>query len=205
MPSPGTSPNFARADHYHGPLPTPEPHIGKIHRALPFNFSSSVALATEDALPAAGGSVAVAIAVIAPMSLQDVVVRNTNAASARTWGWDLYKDIGTDTLTRVAASSANETFTPGAASNRIITASGAPVSLEPGLYWVVIQNRHATNTFGLAFTAAASGFGPNANQTKTTTNPNGAGLDFVAATWTKNGNVYGVVLRGRVFGQATAF
>lgn len=179
--------------------------IGKLNRALPLNYSATAAIGTAEAVPAAGGSVAIPIFLPAPMDLEDVAARNTDTATARTWGWDLYKDTGANSLDRVAACTANDTFTPSAASTRTLAAGSAPVALSPGLYWLVVQNRHATSTFGLGHTAAGGLFGPNANQTKTTTNPNGATLDFVAATWTKNSNIYGVALRGRVFGQTTPF
>jgi hypothetical protein len=43
-------------------------------------------------------------------------------------------------------------------------------------------------------------------QTKTTTNPNGAILDFVAASWTKiTAYIPAARLNGRVFGQAVSF
>jgi hypothetical protein len=144
------------------------------------------------------------------MLLQDASARNTDTSGARTWGWDLYVqrlndgNSGENTLDRVAASSADESYTASAASNRIIAAASAPVYLAPGLYWLVIQNRHATQTWGIA-TTAAGGFGLTISQTKTTTNPNGATLDFVAATWTKNTTLYAVVLRGRVFGGTASF
>ncbi len=185
--------------------------VGWLPRALPMNYSSSAAYATASAVPANGGSVAVPIWLPAHMLLQDASVRNTDTSGARTWGWDLYVqrlnngNSGENTLDRVAASSADESFTAAAASNRVITAGSAPVYLAPGMYWFVFQNRHATQTFGLATTAVGSGFGPNLIQTKTTTNPNGATLDFVAATWSKGSTLYAVVLRGRVFGETASF
>lgn len=177
-----------------------------------WNYSSTAALTTAQNLAANGGSAAIAIPLSGHMLLDSVSVRNSDTATARTWGWDLYVqrlnngNAGENTLDRVAASSADDSFTPGgAASTRTVTAASGPIYLPAGLYWLVIQNRHATNTFGLACTLTSNNFGPNHNQTKTTTNPNGATLDFVAATWTKDRNIYAVWLRGRVFGETAIF
>ena len=161
------------------------------------------------ALTANGGSIAIPIRLIAPMSLKSVSVWNTDSDTARTWGWDIYRDNVNDelsasnSLTRYAASDSDETFTPTVASTRTIAVATA-VRLSPGLYWLVIQNTHATSTFGLG-NVATNGFSTNTAQTKTTTNPNGATLDFVAATWTKKNDVYCVRLNGEVFGQTTIF
>lgn len=179
--------------------------------AYPVLFAAASAFTTALALAANGGSIAIPILVPAHMLLESVSVRNTDAATARTWGWDLYRQRlnngngGENTLDRVAACSANETFTPGAASTRTLTAGSAPVYLAPGLYWLVIQSRHATSTFGLGSTASSAAFALNSGQTKTTTNPNGATVDFVAAAWTKVTAHYAVRLNGRVFGQTAAF
>lgn len=161
-------------------------------------------------LQADGGTVVAPIYLPGPMLLESVSVWNTNTATARTWGWDLYRqrlntgNSSENTLQRVAACSANQTFTPTVASLRTITAGSAPVFLEPGIYWIAIQCRHATNVFGL-LRSNVNIFGLNTSQQKNTTNPNGATLDFVAATWTKRQEVPMCVLNGRVFGETTAF
>jgi len=177
---------------------------------LPFAYaeglSSTMTVNTAENLAADGGSLAIPVNLRAWMNLDSVTVRNGNTATERKWGWDLYQqDVASATLNRVAASSSDETFTPSGASNRTITASGAPVVLPPGGYWIVIQNRHASNTFDLRY-ATAGTLALNTMQRKTTTNPNGATLDFTAATWVKfTGGVAGVVLNGRVFGESVAF
>lgn len=178
--------------------------------AYPLNFSSSAALTTATFLAANGGSIALPIVVPAYMALRSVTLRNTDTSLARTWGWDLYQEINNSDatndkiLTRVANSNADESYTAGAASNRTLAAASAPVILEPGLYWIVIQNRHATNNYGVGTTAVGLAFG-DTGQTKTTSNPNGATLDFVAATWTISTLIWGVRLDGSVFGQTAIF
>jgi len=178
--------------------------------AFPINFVANAAFTTSLTLAANGGSLAVPIAVNSLMKLTSVSTRNNAATLARLWGWDLYKQelntgvAGENTLTRVVASNGNDSFTATVASTRTLAASANTV-LKPGIYWLVIQNRHVTNTFVMGSTAASAAFAINSAQTKTTTNPNGANLDFVAATWTKVTAMYPVRLNGIVFGQAAAF
>jgi hypothetical protein len=186
--------------------------IGWSPYALPMGIDFLTSFGTLT-LATNGGSVAAVIELASPMLLQSVAIYNTNTTLERTWGWDLYVqntntgDSAENTLTRVAASSADETYTAAAASIRTINASSAPVYLRPGTYWIVIQCRHASNSFGMGAQVTDSAFASGLNyiQTKTTSNPNGATLDFVAATWTKDDARVGVILRGRVFGQTSAF
>jgi hypothetical protein len=186
--------------------------VGWTPTAYPFGFVPTATLGTGVSLAANGGSIAIPVLVPSHMLLSSVTVWNTDTTTARTWGWDLYRqylnngNAAENTLTRVAASNANETFTPAAASARNIVPASAPVYLAPGVYWLVIQNRHATSTFGVgSATIGTIGTTVKTAQTKTTTNPNGATLDFVAATWTKVSNTCGAVLHGRVFGQTSGF
>jgi hypothetical protein len=156
-------------------------------------------------LVANGGSRATQILVPAVMYLDTVSVWCTDTATARTWGWDLYyqNDPASATCTRVANSNADSTFTPSAASIRSIVAASAPVLLQPGVYWLVIQDRHASNTFGLGIVTAGS-LAVNVAQSKTTTNPNGATLDL-STGWARVTSQIGVVLIGRVFNEGAPF
>lgn len=169
------------------------------------NFSADSAV-----LAANGEARAIPITLYTPMLLQSVSVWNNDTATQRTWSWGLYvqktqtANSDENTLTRVATASAAETFTPTVASLRTIAASSAPVFLGPGVYWLVIQNQHASNTFSLGRVSAATNMG-NTLQAKIITNPMGSTLDFVAATWTRGTGVMGVRLNGNVFGQASAF
>lgn len=180
--------------------------------AYPINYNEAAALTTAVNLVANGGSIAIPIFVPSQLLLEAVTLRNTDTTSARTWGWDLYQqvlnsgDSAQNALARVVASNGDESFTAAAASTRGLDVASKPQLLLPGIYWLVVQNTHASNTFGVASTATGHAFGfGGPNQQKTTTNPNGATLDFVAATWTKDRNLYGVWLRGRVFGETTQF
>jgi hypothetical protein len=182
--------------------------VGWTPTAFPFFHDPSAVFTTAITLPANGGSIAIPMIVPAHMLLADVTVRNLDTATARTWGWDLYvnrlnnNNASENTVDRVVACTANETFTPSAASSRFVA---CPITyLAPGVYWLVIQNRHATNTFAFASSAHAAGSvatGIVAGITKTTTNPNGATLDLVAATWAKQATGLSAAMRGRVLGM----
>jgi hypothetical protein len=170
----------------------------------------------SQSLAAQWATMAVPMILNAPMLLESVTVRQQSTSLERTWGWDLYYHRQNDglsamnTLTRIAAGNADETFTPGAAGSRTITAASAPAAgdgpilLSPGVYWSAVQNRHASNPFALGV-VTSSAFAPNTAQSKTTAGSNGSTLDFVAATWTKVTNYFCVRLDGRVFGQTAAF
>lgn len=184
--------------------------IGWMAYAYMMGYVQTTTLGTSLTIAANGGTVLLPVHLPAPMLLQSVSVWNTDTATARTWGWDLYVHYANDglssqnTLTRIANSTADDSFTPSAASLRTVNAATLPTRLPPGLYWLAIQSRHATSSFDLG-AIAPNAFAPNTAQTKTTTNPNGATLDAVAATWTKVTGVYCARLDGRVFGGTAAF
>jgi hypothetical protein len=168
------------------------------------SFASSSNLALN------GGTVAIPMLLTASMLLEQVDVWNNDTSLQRGWNWSLYEQYlnngngGENTLTQVAVGTAAEVFTPGAASLRTIAAASKPVYLPPGLYWLCIQNTNTSRTFALGRVNVGT-MALNAAQSKTLAIPLGGTLDLVAATWTKNGNVWGARLDGRVFGQTTAF
>ena len=185
--------------------------VGWLPFAYPLFYVADAAYTTLLNM-ASGDSLAIPIILTAPMLLDSVSCGNGNATLDHTWGWDLYEqylnngNAGENTLTRIARSTVDETWTATVLSLRTIVANSAPVFLPPGLYWLVIQNRHATNTFGLCKAAISGVMQVNVLQMKTTSIPNGATLDFVAATWTKYASQLPAVrLNGRVFGQTNAF
>lgn len=220
----GVSADFSSSDSYvawdstmhsiyigDGSQARPVTPVGWMPYAFMLGFSPTATLIAHN-LTANGGTFLIPVVLAAPMKLNSVSVWNTDTATARTWGWDLYADpendatghgAGAGTVDRVAQSSADESFTPGAASLRSITASSSPVLLPPGLYWLAVQNRHATNTFGLGSVATGTMGGTSA-KSKTTTNPNGATLD-ASSGWTTQTNLYGVRLNGRVFDDTTSY
>jgi hypothetical protein len=187
------------------------------HGWLPYAYGLNVNPAgsyiTAANVVANGGSVAVPVVLGANLLLEDVGVISLTASTAFEYGWDLYFEDTNDgltaenTLRRVAQSNGNATGTfPGSSAWTNLAVLGGAVPLAPGLYWLVWQNRHATNAVDLGAQLIGGPFSVGSNQfkRKTTTNPNGATLDFVTS-WNNLTNVIALRLRGRVFGQATAF
>ena len=178
--------------------------------AYMIGFPQTTAIGTSLAIAANGGTLAVPVQLVAPMALESVSIWQTNTATAREWRWDLYLDAVNDalsssnTLTRKAAATAVQSFTPSAASKQTIAAATDPTKLSPGLYWLAIQCTHASNALTIG-AIADNDFACNTGQTKTTVNPNGATLDMVAVTWTKVTDLYCVRLNGQVFGSASLF
>lgn len=168
-------------------------------------WSSTFAFATSTTLAANGGTALIPIVLSGHMLLQNMAVLNNDVATQRSWHADLYRDNydNANAIPRVATCN-GEVFTPGAASVRNQPFVGAPVYLAPGAYWLAIQNDHATNTFALGI--QASGIFANINhKTKTTTNPNGATLDIVTATWTALSGTPAAIIRGRVAGDTVSW
>jgi len=168
--------------------------------ALPNGHLITSAYSAVISLAAAGGTIVIPIFLHASMLLQSVSAVNTDVSAVKTWGWDLYVDRnnGSNSVNRVAQSTADETFTAAAASLRTINASTAGIYLAPGCYYLAVQNRHASNAFGLGSQSNSSSI-LNSTQakTKTTSTPNGSTLDIIAATWTASKNSPGVRLNGR--------
>lgn len=186
--------------------------IGWCPYALGIGINAAQAFTTTGyTLPANGGTGIVPIFVPGYMMLTSVSWMNVDATLARAARWDLYVQdqqtpvSGENTLRRVASSNGSDSFTATVASFRTLAAS-ADVVLSPGLYWLALQNTQASNVYSVGFIAAGSLFSGTAafNKFKTTSNPNGATLDF-ATGWTSNGSIIGVRLNGKVFGQSAVF
>ena len=181
--------------------------IGYQPFAHPMNYVYNSTYTTALALVANGGSVIMPVLLHASMLLESVSVVNTDTTLARAWGWDLYIDRsnGSNSVNRITNSSADDSFTSGGQSVRTITAASAPVYLAPGVYWLVIQCRHATNTFGVGTQAGSGTTNFTSIKTKTTTNPNGSTLDIIAATWATSTATAAVKLNGRVAANTVAW
>lgn len=176
--------------------------------AFPISFVPTAAFTTALSLPADGGSIAIPMWVPGHMLLEGAEWRNTDTSGARTVDWTLYVQHlnngngAENTLDRVATTAGQLSYTASAASIKGIDAD--PITyLAPGIYWLVIQNQHATQTYGLGSTASSSAFAVRTAQTVTATNPIGATLDFTG--WSKVTAIYAARLYGRVFGQTTPF
>jgi len=179
---------------------------------FPIGYTQDGVYTTALNLAASHGTLAVPFIVPAPMHLAGVSIWNTDTASARSWEVALWHQPhamnSTDDklLTKILGSQQFDSFTASAASLRTATYS-AGVIVPAGLVWATIKNTHASNTLGIGSAAGSTQMPINTGQTKTLTSTSfdGTTLDFVAATWTKVTGVYAIALRGKVFGQSTAF
>jgi hypothetical protein len=171
--------------------------------ALALGLSNSSDTGNTTTCAANGGSCAVPVLLNAPMLLYSVSVLQASTSGARTWGWDLYEGTTDSSVNgaRIATCSANDSFTASAVSVRTITALNGPIYLAPGLYWVVVQSRHATQTFVLS-SPSTHPMNLTLSRTKTTTNPNGATLDLVTG-WAANQNSAHVRLNGVIPGESS--
>lgn len=181
------------------PAANPAGYEAQVYAGRPYTISDSMTGAGQTV----GQVYIVPVRLVAPMALQSVSVRCTDTASARSWEWALYQDVGSANLTRVAVSNGSDAFTPSAASTRTLAASGAPVQLPAGVYWIAIRNNHGSNNFGLGFVIASSHFsGVTGNRFKTTTLSDPLDL---STGWSTTDNTPVVVLRGRIAGESTAY
>jgi hypothetical protein len=160
-------------------------------------------------LAANGGSVAFPIWIPSKMKADSITVRTLDTTLARSLEVRLYQQVNNvpvtdNTLTAITGSDGSISYTASAAANRTMTFSGSPLTLQPGLYWCVVRNTHATNTLSIGTIAAGTLSGDH-GQTKTLGSALGSTLDFVAATWTRITGLVGARITGIVFGEASAF
>jgi len=175
-----------------------------------FPVGSNPAGAWTSAVTVATGVVlTIPMHVTGQMFLRSVSIRELSTASARSWSWAVYvQDLnngnaGENSLRRVAASNAADTWTASAASTRTSAAASAPVYLSPGIYWLAIRSDQGTQNISVG-TVATNTLALDVAQTKTTTLSDP--LDFVAVTWTKTtAGFFGARFNGDVFGQTAAF
>lgn len=178
--------------------------------AYPIGLSPNDTVTTALTLPAVGGLVMVPLVLSSAMLLQSLTVRNANTSTERTWAWALYVQTpnlgaaGENSLVRVAASNGSETFTPSAASNRVLNAASPPVRLYPGCYWAIVQNLHATSAFDVGCSAAGT-MNNSTGRTETIAGALPDPFDSTTGTWPKIQTIPGIRLNGRVFGQTGAF
>lgn len=153
---------------------------------------------------------AIPFALSANMLLSSVLVRGAGAPYEI--GWDLYTQDVNDgntaenTLRRVAQSDGNTTGSVGVSTNITIPVMGGTIPLEPGLYWLVFQNRHASNSFGLRVRASNSGaLAPTAYKSKALPLAGSGATIDLATGWSVATTMPAIRLQGRVFGQSAVY
>lgn len=180
--------------------------------ALPQDFAIGASYVASTSLPANGGSIAIPFVITGNMLAQTLAAQTKSISTNYAFGFDLYiqdnNDISStpdNTLRRVLATITASGALPGAEST-IQTSADTPVLLTPGVYWGVIQNRHATNALLISSQATGS-FSHGSGRTKTLTNPNGDTIDFSvsAGGWSAFTGSVAAFMRGVVFGETAVY
>lgn len=184
------------------------PAVGWLPYAYPIGITMDQASGSASTLAAVSGgnagAGACAILVSAPMALQSVTIRNGDTASARAAEFRLYRDDGSATLAFITGTDGTLSFTPGAASDRTANVSSPGVLLVPGVYWLVLRNTSASQTFAYRRVASTELAG-NVFAQVTTASVAALGSTIDLTSWTFNAFQFMARLNGRVFGQAAAF
>lgn len=195
---------------YHQGLPS----SGWLPQAFPMGFVQDGVYTTARSLAASHDTLAVPFLLPAPMDLASVDFWNTDTTGVREWEVALWHQPfqGNATNDKLLAKVAGSQNFGGGGSvfgaGKRGTSYGAGDCIVPaGLVWVTIKNTHASNTLGIGYLAGSAQMALNLAQQKvlSSTAFDGDTLDFIAATWTKLTDIHAVALRGRVFGQTTAF
>lgn len=178
------------------------PGIGYLPFAMAMGADPTQTFSGSTTLAANGGAVAIPIFLTAPMMIKSVTIQNNDTATTRKWAWYLMSQSVNDNSISTPQSlatdvfcSAPQEFTPAAASLRTIEASGFPVYAGTGLYWLIIQNQSASQTFALGNATGGTLLGYTALQ-NTLTNPLSSPIDFSVKDWTPLSTVPGVRING---------
>lgn len=185
--------------------------VGWTPYAFPVAPMSTGAQGSAIALAANGGSLIVPIHVPAHMLLDTVLIGFSDTTAARSYKWGIFDmplnngNAGENTLPLNIDISTEDSYTAAAAGLRSSVPSTQPWYLAPGVYMMLIQNRHATN--GLSISTFNQGVytGQFVCKTKTLTNPFTTTVDIVAATWTGQVTIPAIRLKGRIAGMTAAW
>lgn len=180
---------------------------------LPYVFHGGTIAADNTAMTLAlvsggnGGAVALPMILAAPMVLQGYSLLGADTANARSCEMRLYQDIGgTNSLAFVTGTDATLSFTPSAIVVRTASVSGAPVTLWPGTYYLVIRNTSTAQTFGIRQMQPVGNWPagtPSINRSLSTVAALGATID--TSTWTQNGGIVSARLNGRIGNESAAY
>lgn len=183
-------------------------NLGRMPYAFPLSFHGAmVSNGVSDLAIVSGGNggaLATPMDVPAPLALQSCSIRQGSTANLRTGQWRLYREPegGGATLEEVPGAAGSFSFTPSAIDDRVSPAATPGVLLQPGLYWLVIRNTSAAQTFSVRRFVSTEAMG---NVAMVNTSVPGLGATIDLSTWGKNPGVFLARLNGRVFGQSSAF
>lgn len=179
-------------------------YVGRVPLAGNLGFSDALTFGTNTALAAAGGAIESYIEIPCPMYLEGYALFNGDATLLRTADAALYVDSGSATCNQIVNSLASWSFTAASAqTRRVSVTTGAPVYLDPGGYWLVLRNTHASNAFNIRrITSPTFTASPN-RQHATTIASLPASLDLDTNWTTTIAGVLALWLEARVLGRTT--
>lgn len=178
---------------------------GRAPFAYAYGMNITDTFATARTLAAAGGSTIFPINLDAWMFVQSLSIRNLDTATARSWEWRLFgePDGGSATLTEVAGINGSESFTPGGAASTRTANATTPALVAPGMYWIVVRNSHASNSFDIGAGSSGS-IAANTTRTKSGVAVLTTTIDAVTG-WTPATAWIGARLNARVFAEGAAY
>lgn len=180
--------------------------------AYPVGMALSDVVGATITLPANGGAIAVPMLISGPMRITGLSFYSQDAAGARSMEWGLYQQL--DSVPASNEKDAESALTVIGTFSVNPSAVGAKYSaltnserVMPGLYWLVLRNTHAANTFGVGSVAYGTATISNTNMANTLATALGLSLDLSTASgWTVSvGGVPVVVLRGEVLGHGGVY
>lgn len=154
-----------------------------------------------------GLGIAVPFVLEASMLLESVSFWNSDTTLARNADAAIYLDTLDNTASLPLYSSAFTAWsaTAAAAGVRDIPVTSPPLYLAPGQYWVMVRNIHASNGLGVGETLAGTLATGSYIQATYGTSAWASTLDLTTGSPVKPSGYPHVILKGRVFGQSTAF
>lgn len=184
--------------------------FGWLPYAYPINYAHGNSYSSSITLTVNTGAI-IPIVLTGNMLLQSLTWRGAAGVGlTSSLGWDLYFEDTNDGLTaentlRRVAQSNGVAFGGGGgiAINATLNALN-PTPLSPGVYWLILQNRHATDTYGLAAIAAGV-FNQNILAVKIFAAAGPGQTAEVVTSASANTTSPAVRLNGRVFGETVAF
>jgi hypothetical protein len=134
-----------------------------------------------------------------------MTIRQGGPTGTQDFEWRLYEGTNDDTLAAVTGADGSDTFSVAGNTFETIDASGAPVIIQSGMYWLVLRNQRTVDAFIYGAQVTVLTGIPTISQSKTLGSALPSSLDMVTG-WTKQvQTIPWYRLNGRVFGQSTAF
>lgn len=182
---------------------------GWAHQAYPLGLGPTSVSTTTNVLSAQYDAMLVPIPITSPMKVRRVVIRQaTGDGTQRNFSiylacqpWNDESDL------KIIASFSKGNYTASAISNEVVNVDGATgyVIIEPGMYWLCIQNAHATRSHQTRMVGGGD-WSPNTASTSTTAGDLSSADTIDASQFaTKLSNIPMIRLEGDVLFEGAAF